>query len=42
MAKEWVKNVRGETRVALDVRAEVKAELGALKEKHAKMAKQLK
>ena len=38
MAKEWVKNARGETKVALDARAEVEAKLGALKEKHAKMA----
>ena len=42
MAEEWVKNARGETRVALDARAEVEAELGALKEKQAKMAEQLK
>ena len=42
MAKEWVKNARGKTRVALDARAEVEAELGALKENHAKMAEQLK
>ena len=42
MAEEWVKNARGETRVALDARAEMEAELGALKEKHAKMAEQLK
>ena len=42
MAKEWVKNARGETRVALDARAEVEVELGALKENHAKMAEQLK
>ena len=42
MAEKWVKNARGETRVALDARAEVEAELGALKEKHAKMAEQLK
>ena len=42
MAEEWVKNAHGETRVALDARAEVETELGALKEKHAKMAKQLK
>ena len=38
MAKEWVKNARGETRVALDARVEVEVELGALKENHAKMA----
>ena len=42
MAEEWVKNARGETRVALDARAEVEVELGALKEKQAKMAEQLK
>ena len=42
MAKEWVKNARGETRAALDARAEVKVELSALKENHAKMAEQLK
>ena len=42
MAEEWVKNVRGETRVALDAQVEVEAELGALKEKHGKMAEQLK
>ena len=38
MAEEWVKNAFGKTRVALDARAEVEMELGALKEKHAKMA----
>ena len=37
-----MKNARGETRVALDACAEVETELGALKEKHAKMAEQLK
>ena len=37
-----MKNARGETRVALDAHAEVKTELGALKEKHTKMAEQLK
>ena len=42
VAEEWVKNARGETKVALDARVEVEAELGALKEKQAKMAKQLK
>ena len=42
MAKEWIKNARGKTRVALDARAEVEVELGALKENHAKMAEQLK
>ena len=42
MAEEWVKNARGETKVALDALAEVEVELGALKENHAKMAEQLK
>ena len=42
MAEEWVKNACGETRVALDARAEVEVELGALKENHSKMAEQLK
>ena len=37
-----MKNAFGKTRVALDARAEVEMELGSLKEKHAKMAKQLK
>ena len=37
-----MKNARGETKVALDARVEVETELGALKAKHAKMAKQLK
>ena len=42
MAKEWVKNARGEIRVALDARSETEVELGALKENHSKMAEQLK
>ena len=42
MVEEWVKNARGEIRVALDAWAEVEAELGTLKEKHTKMAEQLK
>ena len=42
MAEEWVKNARGKTRLALDARAEAEAQLGALKEKQAKMAEQLK
>ena len=33
-----MKNARGETKVALDARAKVETELGALKEKHGKMA----
>ena len=42
MAEEWVKNSRGKTRLALDARAEAEAQLGALKEKQVKMAKQVK
>ena len=42
MAEEWIKNARGKTRVALDARAEVEVELGALKENHAKIAEQPK
>ena len=42
MGEEWVKNSRSETRLALDARGEVEAQLGALKEKQAKMAEQVK
>ena len=42
MAKEWVKNARGETRLAQDARAKVEVQLSALKEKQAKMTEQLK
>ena len=42
MAEEWVKNIRSEARVAFDARSEVEVVLGALKENHSKMAKQLK
>ena len=42
MAKEWVKNSRGETRLTLDAQAKVEVQLGALKEKKAKMAEQMK
>ena len=42
MGEEWVKNSRSETRLALDARGEVEAKLGALKEKQAKMAEQVK
>ena len=42
MAKEWVKNSRSETRLALDAQAKVELQLGALKEKQAKMAEQMK
>ena len=42
MAEEWVKNSCGETRMALDARAEAEVQLGVLKEKQAKMAEQVK
>ena len=42
MAEEWVKNACGEAKAALDARSEVEVELGALKENHTKMTKQLK
>ena len=42
MAEEWIKNTRGETKLAQDARAEVEVQLGALKDKQAKMAEQLK
>ena len=42
MAKEWVKNARGETRVTLEAWAEVEAELGTLKGKQTKMDEQMK
>ena len=42
MAEEWVKNSRSETRLALDARGEAEVQLGALKEKQAKMAEQVK
>ena len=42
MAEEWVKNSPSETRLALDARTEAEAQLGALKEKQAKMAEQVK
>ena len=37
-----MKNAHGEAKAALDARSEVEVELGALKENHTKMAKQLK
>ena len=37
-----MKNAHGETRVALDARAEMETKLGALKEKYTKLAEQLK
>ena len=42
MAEEWVKNSRSETRVALNAWDTAKAQLGALKDKQAQMAKQVK
>ena len=42
MAEEWVKNSRSETRVALDALGEAEAQLGALREKQAKMTEQVK
>ena len=42
MAEKWVKNTHGETKVALEAWAEVETQLGALKDKQAKMAEQLK
>ena len=37
-----MKNTRSEARAALDAQSEVEVKLGALKENHSKMAKQLK
>ena len=42
MVEEWVKNSRSETRVALDARDAAETQLGALKDKQAKMAEQVK
>ena len=42
MAEEWVKNSCSETRLTLDARGEAEVQLGALKEKQAKMAEQVK
>ena len=42
MAEEWVKNSHNETRAALDARDTVKARRGALKDKQAQMAEQVK
>ena len=42
MAEEWVKNACSKARAVLDARSEMEMELGALKENHSKMAKQLK
>ena len=42
MAEEWVKNSRNETRAALDTLDTVEAQLGALKDKQAQMAEEVK
>ena len=42
MAEEWVKNSRNETRAALDARDTAEAQLGALKDKQAQLAEQVK
>ena len=42
MAEEWVKNSREETRAAHDARETTEAHLGALKDKQAQMADQVK
>ena len=42
MAEEWVKNSRDETRAAHDARETAEVHLGALKDKQAQMAKQVK
>ena len=42
MVEEWVRNSRSETRVALDAREVVEAQLGALKDKQAQMVEQVK
>ena len=42
MVEEWVKNSRSETRVALDARDAAETQLGALKDKQAKMTEQVK
>ena len=42
VAEEWVKNSCNETRAALDARDIVEAQLGALKDKQAQMAEEVK
>ena len=42
MAEEWIKNSREETKAAHDARDTVEAQLGALKDKQAQMAKEVK
>ena len=42
MAEEWVKNSRDEMRAAHDARETAVAQLGALRDKQAQMAEQVK
>ena len=42
MAENWVNDAHSKARVAFDARSKVEVELGALKEKQSKLAKQLK
>ena len=42
MVEDWVKGAHSEARAAFDARSEIKVELGALKENHSKLTKQLK
>ena len=42
VAEEWAKNSRNETRAALDARDTAEAQLGALKDKQAQLAEQVK
>ena len=42
MAEEWVKNSRNEMRFTLDARDTAEAQLGALKDKQAQLAEQVK
>ena len=42
MVEEWIKNSCSETRVTVDARDTVEAQLGALKDKQAQMAEQVK
>ena len=42
MAEEWVKNSRNKTKAAQDARDTVEAQLGALKDKQAQMAEEVK
>ena len=42
MAEKWVRNSRNETKVALNAQDVAEAQLGALKDKQAQMAEQVK